>query len=149
MRTPTSGRERCGLRLALPKVTNSNSSWCGLYRGWRLPRVYESFVPLSKRPRPSSSPTSFYRYFVPQDILPKIIIPRSQTSIYAFHFQSPIFDSRKKTTPVFDHVRRRVRRKVIAKKILEQRFFAFSYCISLFNFQSEIFDPIPIPVIYP
>lgn len=40
----------------------------------------------------------FYRYFVPRDnFLPTIIIPRSQTSIYAFHFQSPIFDSRKTT----------------------------------------------------
>lgn len=134
VRTPTSGRAS-RLRLALPKVTNSNSS-CAVCIGaveiatglWIIRTAFETATTIIE---PTVLPL-----LRSADILPTIIIPRTQTSIYAFHFQGPISDS--KNNVRFSIVRRIVRgEKELRKKctdllsIFDHPQFQFVICLNL------------------
>ena len=109
---------------------------CGLYRGWRLPRVYESFVPAFETATTIIELGQFYRYFVPRDnFLPVIITPPSQTSIYAFQFPKPDLRFGKKQHRLFCKKSDREKSRRIYRAY-------YLHSTSLFNFQSSFSIPL-------
>lgn len=122
---------RARLRLALPKVTNSNSS-CAVCIGaveiatglWIIRTAFETATTIIE---PTVLPL-----LRSADILPTIIIPRAQTSIYAFHFQGiryPIRKRWKTKRTFFDRKKNRKRRKVTGKKNL-RIYYRFSIILN-------------------